>query len=98
MSRTIAGSQCIQGLRIVAQYLLLHRRTEAFEFIEFGDRIHLACRIGVSIVGADDQTVLAGIVDNMRDVVVGLAGDKHVVFTNLWKIFARLTNAIRPAD
>ena len=65
----------------MAQYVFLHRRTEAFEFIEFRDRIHFACRVGVSIVGADDQTVLAGIVENMRDVVVGLAGDKHVVIT-----------------
>jgi hypothetical protein len=64
----------------VAKYLFLHGRTDPFEPIKLRDRIYLACRIGMSVVSSDDQTVLAGKIENMWDVVVRLASDKNIAF------------------
>ena len=63
----------------MAEYLFLHRGSDPLEPIELCDRIHLARRIGVSVIGSDDQTLLPGKVKYMRNVVVRLAGDKNVV-------------------
>ena len=42
----------------------------------------------MSVVGSDDQTVLTGKIENMRDVVVRLAGDKNVAFME--EVFRKL--------
>ncbi len=65
----------VRRSRIVVENFFLHRVADFGLVPEDFDGVHLAGSIGVAIVCADDDIVLAGVLQHVREVVVGLSGD-----------------------
>src|SRR5262252_7549705 len=75
---TRAAPRDLQGVklfRIVCEYSFLCFLTDTFHALKFSKRAHCARGIGVAVVGTDDEPVLSHIADDIRDIVIDLAGD-----------------------
>ena len=71
--------ESVERLGIVVQDVVLPLLADFVHLLEIEDGVHLAGRVGVAVVGADDQVALSRVLEDVGDVVVGLAGDVDAV-------------------
>src|SRR5919198_2032958 len=74
--------QPVEGARVVAQDLLLNAGRDIGSVFEHLDCVNVAGRIGMTIIGADYEAVLASFTDDIRNIIRIFAGDIHAIFTH----------------
>src|SRR5215831_248492 len=75
-------SEPVQCSCIVAENLLLHLGRHVGPPPEDIDGVHVARGVGMAVIGADDETVLAARVDDVAQVVGVLTGDEHAALAH----------------
>jgi hypothetical protein len=68
----------VQPAGVIVKDFLFDRIGDQIVGAEDVDGVTFARRVGVAVVGADHQVVLAGIAQNFLKIVVGFRGDDDV--------------------
>ena len=65
----------VKGAWIVAEYFVDDSRADLSLRSQLAQRFNLAGVICMAVIGADDKIILAGITEDVLEIIVGLAGD-----------------------
>ena len=87
-------SQAVESLRVVAQNFFLHRVRQVVALAKYFDCIDITRRIGVAVVGADDQAIFAAFGPEYEPLVQGAAALGVVWLILFWmyrrKLFIKI--------
>ncbi len=78
---SVSCGQTVKFIRVMEEDPLLVRLAESLLFLELDDRIHLAGGVRMSVIRSDQQAMITRVTENLRHVVVCLAGHEDIEFT-----------------